>query len=178
MDAAKTPAQRYVAAWMAVENPPLDKTNPHFKNRYASLAVTLEAVRAACAPQGIAYRQTLVRLDDGTRALRSSIMTDAGEEMPLSEFPVEAPPNPQSFGSNLTYAKRQQAQADWGIVGEEDDDAEAAVNGNQGRPAAQPQHRGVNGQCKNCRNVYVFHSVEHMASAICQQCGCPEFEVM
>ena len=44
----------------------------------------------------------------------------------MSSFPVDVPPNPQSFASNLTYIKRQQAQLDWGITGEDDDDAEAA----------------------------------------------------
>ena len=171
-------AQRYVAAWNAVENPPLDKVNPQFKNRYASLAATLDEVRKACKPQGIAYMQRLVRLEDGRRAFRSSIVTDAGEAMELSEFPVETPPNPQSFGSNLTYAKRQQAQADWGIVGDEDDDAEAAVKGAQRPQGGAVAQAGANGRCRACGAVYRFESAEQMASAQCPQCGCPDFEAV
>ena len=170
MEGTKSAAQRYVEAWNAVENPPLDKINPHFKNKYASLAATLDAIRKACKPLGIAYRQSLVRLEDGRRAFRSAVITDAGEVMELSEFPVETPPNPQSFGSNLTYAKRQQAQADWGIVGDEDDDAEAASR-KQIVPG-QPFQAG----CRNCGTAYTFQTEEQMRS--CQCCPNPAFEVM
>lgn len=151
MAETKTAAQRYVAAWSEIKNPPLDGVNPHFKNRYATLSATLEAVREACKPQGIAYMQVLVRTEDGKRAFRSSIVTDAGDSMELSEFPVETPPNPQSFGSNLTYTKRQQAQADWGIVGDEDDDAEAAAKDQRKRPTpGQP----FTARCRSCGAAY------------------------
>ncbi len=115
----------YVKAWAAIENPELDSVNPHFKNRYASLKATLKAVRDACAPLGMAYQQLLEQRGEGY-VLKSRVVT-AGEILDLSEFPVDSPPNPQSFGSGLTYKKRQQAQADWGIVGDDDDDGEAAA---------------------------------------------------
>ena len=123
---------KFVAAWNACENPELDSENPHFHNKYASLKATLKAVREACKPNGIAYMQrlTYVMTDDGIDVNRrelASYVTDGNEQIELSRFPVECPPNPQSFGSNLTYAKRQQAQADWGITGEPDDDGEAAA---------------------------------------------------
>ena len=118
---------RYIKAWSAVRNPDLDGTNPHFKNRYATLRATLGAVRDACESVGLAYQQLLTACDDGSYVLCSSVMDADGDFMPLSEFPVETPPNAQAFGSEMTYKKRQQAQADWGIVGEEDDDGEAAV---------------------------------------------------
>lgn len=121
---------KFVAAWAACENPELDSVNPHFHNKYASLKATLKSVRDACAPHGIAYLQSLVKTESAegasTRELVSCV-TDGQEQIELSRFPVECPPNPQSFGSNLTYAKRQQAQADWGITGEPDDDGEAAA---------------------------------------------------
>lgn len=129
MDGVKA---KFVAAWIACENPELDSENPHFRNRYASLKATLKAVRDACGPQGIAYMQRLTYaatnegVDFGRREL-ASYVTDGADSMELSRFPVECPPNPQSFGANITYAKRQQAQADWGITGEPDDDGEAAA---------------------------------------------------
>lgn len=119
----------YVNAWTDMHNPTLDSVNPHFKNRFASLRETLSVIRAACAGHGIAYRQLYV---DG--ALHSSIVSVDGTAMELSVFPVAANADPQKFGSALTYAKRQQAQADWCIVGEEDDDAEAAAKGSQRPP--------------------------------------------
>ena len=123
----KTVGQRFVEAWGEIENPALDRVNPHFKNKYATLKSTLGVIRKACKPHGIAYVQKLVA-SDGVREFRSFLLSEDGEEMALSSFPVERPSNPQAFGSNLTYAKRQQAQADWGITGEEDDDGNAAAD--------------------------------------------------
>ena len=171
MEATKTAAQRYVAAWNAVENPPLDKVNPHFRNKYASLSATLGAVRMACQPQGIAYIQTLRHLDDGACVMASRIVTDEGEAMDLSEFPVTAPANPQAFGSNLTYTKRQQAQADWGIVGEEDDDGEAAASAVQKKPAGT-----FVGRCRSCGKTSTCQNEEQMRGVKC--CPSPNYEVI
>lgn len=123
--AEKTVEQRFVSAWCEIENPEIDGENPHYRNKYATLKSTIKAIRKACKPHGIAYRQSLVR-EEGGCVLRSTV-TDGEGAMIMSEFPLEAPPNPQSFGSNLTYAKRQQAQADWLITGEADDDGNAAA---------------------------------------------------
>ena len=117
---------RFLKAWRWAKNPALDCSNPHFKNRYASLAGTLAEVRNACTFSDIAYIQALVKEGD-EYFLKSCVMDENGERMELSVFPVTNVPNPQNFGSELTYKKRQQAQADWGIVGEEDDDGEAAA---------------------------------------------------
>lgn len=139
MAETKTATQLFVQAWIDCKNPELDSTNPHFKNKYASLKATLEQVRSACVTHGIAYLQQMHKVDENRAELRSCVITKDGERLELSTFPVECPPNPQSFGSNLTYAKRQQAQADWGIVGEEDDDGNAAAEDAKTRPAQKKQ---------------------------------------
>ena len=162
----KTVQQRFVDAWGSVENPPLDCVNPHFKNRYASLKATLGEVRKACAPNGLAYVQSLVEADGGYSL--ASYVTDGSDNLPLSTFPMSIPPNPQAFGSELTYKKRQQAQADWGIVGEEDDDGEA------GAKAAGP----VTGKCKGCGSVWSLNSAAQARDAICPNCGAHGFEVV
>lgn len=142
----QTLEQRFVAAWGEIRNPELDGANKHFNNRYATLKSTIVVIREACNAQGIAYMQRLER-GEGGYTLKSSV-TDGRGIVALSEFPVETPSNPQSFGSNLTYAKRQQAQSDWCITGEEDDDGNAAADGCKGRarpdagrkrPPAQPE---------------------------------------
>ena len=143
----------YVKAWAAIENPELDSVNPHFKNRYASLKATLKAVRDACAPLGMAYQQLLEQRGEGF-VLRSRVVT-AGEEMDLSEYPVDSPPNPQSFGSGLTYKKRQQAQADWGIVGDDDDDGEAAAGYQKPKaPKADADLERARGRLKAALRAY------------------------
>lgn len=118
---------KYINAWIAIENPELDGYNPHFKNKFATLKATLKVIREACKKSGIAYCQRLVKIDENTFELHSFVIDEDGNNLTCSVFPVEVPPNPQSFGSNLTYAKRQQAQADWGITGEEDDDGNAGA---------------------------------------------------
>lgn len=131
----QTLEQRFVAAWGDIKNPELDGKNQHFNNRYATLKSTLAVVRDACKMHGIAYMQRLER-NEGGYTLKSSV-TDGSESMAISEFPMETPPNPQSFGSNLTYTKRQQAQSDWCVTGEEDDDGNAAADAARDRKPTQ-----------------------------------------
>lgn len=133
---------KFVEAWSSVENPDLDGTNPHYKNRYATLKATLEKVRAACKPLGLAYMQTVVFDPESQQfVLKSGVLDSDGECLWLSAYPVENVPNPQNFGSEMTYKKRQQAQADWGIVGDEDDDGEAAAAAH-GSKAARNASKG------------------------------------
>lgn len=137
---------KYVYAWRFVDNPPLDCVNPHFKNRYASLAATLSEVRKGCSMADIAYVQKLVA-DGDACYLKSFVMDGEGNILELSSFPVTNVPNPQAFGSEMTYKKRQQAQADWGIVGEEDDDANAAAE-----PYTAPKGQGKPKAAKEPKN--------------------------
>lgn len=119
---------RFAAAWADCENPPLDSANPHFRTRFASLKATLGMIRAACAKHGLAYRQAIqAPTGDTPPVLISSLISIDGDTMTLGALVVDRPANPQTFGSNLTYAKRQLAQVDWGITGDPDDDANAAA---------------------------------------------------
>lgn len=117
--------QRFVEAKNGITNPALDGINPHFGNRYASLRETLNTIRKSCLVHEISYCQEL-RESDGKSYIYSYVMDGDNTRIEMSSFPIDVPPNPQSFASNLTYIKRQQAQLDWGITGEDDDDAEAA----------------------------------------------------
>lgn len=141
MAEAKTIDARFVEAWGKVENPNLDKVNPHFNNKYASLKETQRVIREACNPLGIMYQQKLLECNDGQFRLYSYVKDGDGNALELSVFPVETPPNSQAFGSEMTYKKRQQAQADWGIVGEEDDDGNASVEHQTSRPNTNTSKR-------------------------------------
>lgn len=114
---------RFAAAWADCENPPLDSTNPHFRTRFASLKATLGVIRTACAKYGLAYRQAIQAPTGDTPPILISSLVDAdGSTMPLGALIVDRPANPQVFGANLTYAKLQLAQVDWGITGDPDED--------------------------------------------------------
>lgn len=139
MAEAKTIEARFVEAWGNIDNPDLDSVNPHFKNKYASLKETQRVVREACKPLGLMYQQRLRQCEDGHYRLHSFVRDADGGEIELSTFPVENVPNSQAFGSEMTYKKRQQAQADWGIVGEDDDDGEAISASQQPRKGKETQ---------------------------------------
>lgn len=114
---------RFAAAWADCENPPLDSANPHFRTRFASLKATLGVIRAACAKHGLAYRQAIQAPTGDTPPILISSLVDAdGNTMSLGALIVDRPASPQAFGANLTYAKRQLAQVDWGITGDPDED--------------------------------------------------------
>ena len=130
---------KFVRAYAEMANPPLDSVNPHFKNRFASLKATLKVIRDACKPQGIAYVQTVHHGEPVNTITSFVIDEDSDERIELSTFPLVFPADPQKRGSELTYAKRQLAQADWGLVGDPDDDAEAASRPEAPQQAKQPQ---------------------------------------
>ena len=122
-----TVVQRFVKAWSEIKNPELDGENPHYGNKYSTLAAIMKVVREACVANGIVYRQRPM-YDDGGRYMMSSWVFDGeGNTYDLSCSPLPESPDPQKSGSALTYAKRQQASVDWGIVGDTDDDGNAAA---------------------------------------------------
>lgn len=134
MGEAHSAAAAYMAAWNAIRQPELDKKNPRFGNRYASLLSMQNAIRKACSGLGIVYRQSTQVAPEGV-FLVSEVMGE-GERIELSRYPLTVTANDQDNGRNLTYAKRQQCGVDWGICGDEDDDGNAqAPQGRKASPA-------------------------------------------
>ena len=133
--------QRFFRALCRVENPALDSKNPHFGNEFASLKATLKAIRKACEPEGLAYVQRIALLESGELVLRTSIISEDGEESERSIVPLGDNSDSQKFGSKLTYTRRQTAQADFGVTGEADDDAEAASSKPRDYSAINPLKR-------------------------------------
>lgn len=136
--------ERYVAAFAEMRNPRMDGTNPHFRNKFASLLSTSDAVRAALVKHGLAYRQT-PEPDEGGRVWMVTYLMGAEGQMELARWPLETakkdgtPYTPQEMGSAGTYSKRYCLQAAFGIVGDEDDDAEAASHQSQSKPRKAPK---------------------------------------
>lgn len=115
-----------------MSNPKFDKTNPHFKNKFASLAAVRDAVIPVLSKHGISCLQDLKNVAGGvgctTTLLHTSgqMMTFGPLEMPVSKNDA------QGFGSAATYARRYHLMAVANVVGDEDDDANSAT----GKPAA------------------------------------------
>ena len=145
---------KFVRAYAAMANPSLDSVNPHFRNKFASLKATLKVIRDACKPQGIAYIQT-IHYGEPTNTITSFVLDeDSGDMITLSTFPLVFPADPQKRGSELTYAKRQLAQADWGLVGDPDDDAEAASKPEQPKQAQQRDYSRLKYDCQRLADIH------------------------
>ena len=116
-----------------IESASKDKTNPHFKSRYADLASIREACQAALARNGLAVLQ--FPASDGKRVSMKTLIGHASGQWWLSpELAVEArDASPQAVGSAITYLRRYQASAVV-FLSADDDDAETA----QGRGADVP----------------------------------------
>jgi hypothetical protein len=109
-----------------IEGASKDKTNPHYKSKYADLASTWHACRDALTANGIGVVQ-LTRYAEKdevivvTRLVHSSGQWMRGElNLPVSRADA------QGFGSALTYARRYALAAAVG-VSPEDDDGQAAA---------------------------------------------------
>jgi hypothetical protein len=104
----------------------LDGVNPHFKSKYPSLAGVMEKVRPVIARNGVAITQLPTTLE-GAPALTTRLIHAASEQsIESTMLLLPAKPDPQGQGSALTYARRYMVLAMLGLVGDEDDDANAA----------------------------------------------------
>jgi hypothetical protein len=108
-------------------NPGFDCTNPHFRNRYASLAAVRNAVVPVLAKNGIAIMQNLTASENGI-ACETILAHSSGQSMRFGPlFLPASKADAQGFGSAATYARRYSLMAVAGVAGDEDDDANAAT---------------------------------------------------
>ncbi len=114
-----------------------DKTNPHFKNKYASLAAVIDAIRKPLADNGLSYTQA-TEIREGGFVLVTTLRHASGQWIG-SEYPLPMGAKPQEIGSALTYARRYSLSAIACIAADEDDDAEGARTSGQtaSTPAAK-----------------------------------------
>ena len=109
-----------------VQNPHFDSVNPHFKNKFASLKSVVNAVIPTFAEHGIAVIQDLQTIDGGV-ACYTHFCHESGEEKVFGPLIMNATKqDPQGYASASTYARRYHLMAVAGVVGDDDDDGEAA----------------------------------------------------
>lgn len=117
------------AAQGEMKNIGFDKTNPHFKNRYASLAAVRDAVTPILAKHGLSVIQMPTSdVVDGKPYVgcRTIIGHSEGGYIEGSFVLPLVKPAPQDGGSALTYARRYAELAALNLVGDDDDDGNAA----------------------------------------------------
>jgi hypothetical protein len=109
-----------------------NRTNPHYKNKYADFTSCMDACREPLSSNGLALMQFPATVE-GKLNLITMIAHTSGQWI-KGEFPlIPSKMDSQGIGSSMTYAKRYSLCGMLGIVSdaEIDDDGEAAV----GRPA-------------------------------------------
>lgn len=116
----------FAKAQEALQNIIKDAPNSHLKTKFLSLARGGEHIREIFSPLGIAITQT-TRFDGGLLLLDTR--ASMGEQWMESEYPVcSFPARPQDLGSHMSYARRYSLFSFVGLVGEDEDDAEAIKN--------------------------------------------------
>ena len=108
-------------------NPSFDTSNPFFKNRFASLAAVRNAVVPVMAKHGIFVSQDL-RSGDATVSCTTILTHASGQQMRFGPLVLPVSKNDaQGFGSAATYCRRYSLMAVACVVGDDDDDANAAT---------------------------------------------------
>lgn len=97
-----------------------DSENPFFKSSYADLSSILQSVMPLLSANGLALIQPM-KVQDGATVLITSLIHESGETI-NSEMILPNHPDPQKYGSLITYYKRYQLQAMLGISTKDDDD--------------------------------------------------------
>jgi len=110
-----------------------DKTNPHFKNKYADLPAVIDAIKPALNEAGIAFMQTPSPSEPGTLALTTRLVHESGEWMEDTATLPLPKNDPQGYGSAMTYARRYALAAMTGLY-QDDDDGNAAAAAPSKRP--------------------------------------------
>ena len=119
-----------------------DRTNPHMRNKYATLAAVIDAARPHLSAQGVCIVQSATLADDRV-AVVTLLAHSSGQWLrattclPPTALSTKGATglDAQSVGSTITYAKRYGLMAMLGISAEdEDDDGNAAS-----RPATKEE---------------------------------------
>ena len=120
-----------------ISNAAKGSVNPAFNSRYADIAAVLNEVRPAATSNGLWISQPATSDDDGRVGVQTVI---AGHGATFStgvlwsSMPDNARNMSQEMGKAITYARRYQLSAVWGIAQEDDDG-----NSMQGAPPARRQ---------------------------------------
>jgi hypothetical protein len=107
-----------------------DRTNPHFKNKYATLPAIMEAIRVPFADNGIALLQG-AEADGATVKVTMRLAHTSGEWIESTLTMTAQQNTPQGIMAALTYCRRG-ALSLVCAVSDDDDDGEAA---------SRPPHR-------------------------------------
>lgn len=129
-----------------LKQPAKDGANPYFKSTYVTLDGVIKAVDTALEGTGLSYIQEAAT-SDGLPAVRTVLFHEDGGTMASGwlSLPLKNGATPQDVGSLLTYAKRYQLAAFFGVSSDVDDDGNSASSqGGQRYPQSADYHGSDN----------------------------------
>ncbi|ETA73240.1 hypothetical protein LEQ_1708c [Ligilactobacillus equi DPC 6820] len=127
-----------------VKQPQKSASNPFFKSNYVTLEGVVKAIDEALEDTGLSFTQIVEDAGNGAVSVSTEVDHESGEYKiigPLTLTPEKR--TPQGFGSAITYAKRYQLAAAFGITSDVDDDGNA---GSFNQPQGGYQNQGYQNQ--------------------------------
>lgn len=125
---AKQVCAAFVAAQSRIGPAKKDSVNPHFRSKFASLQAVWDACQPALREAKLGMLQAVTEASNGIN-ITTRIIHESGEwiEAGPAFFPTSKQ-DAQGFGSATTYGKRYSLCAMLGVVADDDDDGNKAVD--------------------------------------------------
>ncbi len=127
-----------IRAKKQMQAPVKDSTNPAFRNKYAGLPATLDAIEVAQAEDLVTLQELT---SDAAGVLVSTLIVHSSGQFVRFD-PLFIPANKhdaQGFGSAATYGRRYALQAAWNLAAEDDDGNAAVTSKPQSSTTKPPQ---------------------------------------
>lgn len=119
---------------------PRDAQNPHFKNRYTTLAAIWDVIRGPLTENGLSITQVIATNDNGAPTLYTRLMHASGQwiegTFPIITGDIRGVNPAQAMGSGTAYARRYSLGAIVGVASEDDDDGEGVGTTSSRAPSA------------------------------------------
>lgn len=150
-------AAALVAAQAEMPSVEKNATNPHFKNKFASLDNLIDKTRPVLNKHGLSIQQFPSVSDLGAPTLVTRITHVSGDALEYQAPLFLQGQDMQKYGAALTYARRYAWAAALGIANDEDDDGNHASQPAQEKQAAtndssvisEPQRKRLYALSKN-----------------------------
>lgn len=125
------------------QNVVMNKTNPHFRSRYADLSAVRDAIIPVFTKHGLSIIQAPTASEQYGFHLETRLLHASGEEI-VWRFPLPGDfTKMQVIGSAISYARRYTISAIGAVASEEDDDGNASTATNGGGSSGGGGARGA-----------------------------------
>lgn len=150
--------EEYAKVLREIENPIKDKKADirKYVYNYADLGQVTDLIKKAIEPHGLSlYQKIDVWTENGTLLghVLSTALTDGKETMVLGSYFLPKSDDPQALGSFITYMRRYQLLAAFGMA-PEDDDGQLAKKRATEKPSSQDELKAAHEYIKQAEMKY------------------------